>query len=191
MKLSKQDTKFQTIVIISARGNGELVRVLTTQWKGLYSQYILKAELAVFSDKWDMKYQSKKKKKKGMKDDSKLFLLNNYKWNRYAINWESNQHYLFPFIFIHSLKPGNLILLQTLEINWTFTCLPACLRCSILLLWSLRKLFPLNFHITCHYPYLAKSLCCMFLSQSLFVIHFHIHFHWFWYTKQLTKLCTY
>lgn len=116
--------------------------------------------------------------KGGMKDDFKLFLLNNYKWNRPVINWESSQHYLLLFIFIHSLRPCNLILLQALKINWTSKPLPVCLPCSILLLWSFRKLF---FSLTSR-P-LAIILVWQKKSGSAFLSHylFVTHFHWFFF----------
>lgn len=103
--------------------------------------------------------------KGGMKDDFKLFLLNNYKWNRPVINWESSQHYLLLFIFIHSLRPCNLILLQALKINWTSKPLPVCLPCSILLLWSFRKLF---FSLT------SRPLAIILVWQKSLALHFFL-----------------
>lgn len=83
---------------------------------------------------------------------------------------ENSQYYLLPLLFLHSLRPCNLILLQTLKINWTSKCLSACLYCNILLLLFLRKVFfTFNFQTTCCYLPLAKSLCSTFLSHTLFV----------------------
>lgn len=83
---------------------------------------------------------------------------------------ENSQYYLLPLLFLHSLRPRNLILLQTLKINWTSKCLSVRLYCNILLLLSLSKVFFIfNFQTMCCYPPLAKSLCSTFLSHTLFV----------------------
>lgn len=63
MKLSKQGTKFQAIVVILARGHGELVQGTSSldSDRGYIFQYILKAVIAVFSGKLDTKYESKRR----------------------------------------------------------------------------------------------------------------------------------
>lgn len=110
----------------------------------------------------------------GVKDDCKLFFWATLCEIELSLTERMNsQDYLLPSLFIHSLRPYNLILLQTVNIHWTSKCLSVCLHCSILLLLSLKKLFlPLISKSCVTILVWPKSISSTFLSPFLFVTRF-------------------
>lgn len=125
----------------------------------------MKAKVALFSDKLDMECESKRRGEGWLQA---IFFWATLSEIELSLT-ENSQYYLLPLLFLHSLRPRNLILLRTLKINWTSKCLSVRLYCNILLLLSLSKVFFIfNFQTMCCYP-LAKSLCSTFLSHTLSV----------------------